>query len=117
MPIVPDFTLDADDGGVAHHQAEYAKHYEDHEYEYEHCALTPLEFSTIDGFRLGLGAGLAGLILQCSTTRSRYEYTTGLVVNQMAPGDTTVDTGGEFIKPAFLQVVHSEKIKEFRHSG
>jgi hypothetical protein len=31
--------------------------------------------------------------------------------------DPTVDTGGEFIKPAFLQVVHSEKIKEFRHSG
>jgi hypothetical protein len=28
-----------------------------------------------------------------------------------------IDTGGEFIKPAFLQVVHSEKIKEFRHSG
>jgi hypothetical protein len=68
LPIVPDFTLDADDGGVAHHQAEYAKHYEDHEYEYEHCALTPLEFSNIDGFRLGFGAGLAGLILS-STPR------------------------------------------------
>jgi hypothetical protein len=60
LPIVLDFTLDADDGGVAHHQAEYAKHYEDREYEYEHCALIPLEFSNGDGFRLGFGASLPG---------------------------------------------------------